>query len=229
MKIENQNYYNSSRGFKNHEKFLAKIIIKNYSHMKDIKDLDLGCADGKFLKLLDENLNLKNIIGIDYDKKLINRAKKIKFIGKANFICSDFQKSNYRIKDIDIMIASGFYNSFDKPIKNLKKSLKFLHKKGNIFIFQRLNSFPIETKYFLRKPGQPKWKDKRILYYYKYFQKFLPKNRIKKSKKWNIDIDIRRKKNPFSTFTVKTKHKRYQLTNSNIVNEQFFLWTESKK
>ena len=53
------------------------------------------------------------------------------------------------------MIASGFYNGFDKPIKYLKKSLKFLHKKGNIFIFQRLNSFPIETKYFLRKPGQP--------------------------------------------------------------------------
>ena len=76
MKIENQNYYDSSRSLKNHEKFLAKIIIKNYSHMKDIKVLDLGCADGKFLKLLDENLNLKKIIGIDYDQKLIDRAKK---------------------------------------------------------------------------------------------------------------------------------------------------------
>ena len=64
----------------------------------------------------------------------------------------------------------------------------------------------------------------------KNFLKFLPKNKIKKSKKWNINIDIKKVNNPFSTYVIKTKdNKRFQLTNSNIINEQFFIWTENSE
>ena len=225
----NQNYYNSLRPLKEHEKELGKIIIRNYKNKKNINIIDLGCADGKFLEFLDTKLNLNKIVGIDFDKKLINQAKKKNFNGKSEFICVDYKKFGKKLKNFDIIIASGFYNVFSDPIKYLNKSLKYLNKKGNIFIFQRLNSYPIDTLYFTRTPGQNNWKEERILYYYKYFLKFLPKNKIKKTQKWNINIDIKKKNNPYSTFVIKTKdNKRYQLSNSNIVNEQFFLWTESR-
>ena len=225
----NQNYYNSSRPLKEHEKALGKIIIRNYKNKKNINIIDLGCADGKFLQFLDTKLNLNKIVGIDFDKKLINQAKKKNFNGKSEFICVDYKKFGKKLKNFDIIIASGFYNVFSDPIKYLNKSLKYLNKKGNIFIFQRLNSYPIDTLYFTRTPGQKNWKEERILYYYKYFLKFLPKNKIEKTKKWNINIDIKKINNPYSTYVIKTaNNKRYQLSNSNIVNEQFFLWTESR-
>ena len=230
MIIPNQNYYNFKRPLKEHEKALGKIIIKNYKKNKKINIIDLGCADGKFLEFLDKKLNFDKIVGIDFDKKLIKEAKKKIFKGKTDFICADYSKFNIKLKNFDIIIASGFYPLFSDPIKYLNKSLKYLNKKGNVFIFQRLNSYPIDTCYFTRVPGTKKWKHERILYYYKDFIKHLPKNKIKKSKKWNINIDIKKIDNPFSTYVVKTKNnKRLQLSNSNIINEQFFLWTENKK
>jgi 2-polyprenyl-3-methyl-5-hydroxy-6-metoxy-1,4-benzoquinol methylase len=230
MIIANQNYYKFSRPLKEHEKALGKIIIKNYKKKKMINIIDLGCADGKFLRFLDTKLNFDKIIGIDFDKKLVNEAKKIKFNGNSNFICENFVKFNQNLKNFDIIIASGFYNLFSDPIKYLNKSLKYLSKEGNIFIFQRVNLYPIDTRYFIRTPGTKKWSSERILYHYKYFLKYLPKNKVKKAKKWNINIDIKKTNNPFSTYVIKTKkNQRYQLSNSNIVNEQFFLWTENKK
>ena len=225
----NENYYNLSRPLKEHEKALGKIIIKNYKKKKNINLIDLGCADGKFLKFLDTKLNLNEITGIDFDNKLIKEAKKISFKGNARFICADYTKFKEKLKNFDILIASGFYNLFNDPIKYLKKSLRHLKKDGNVFIFQRLNSYPIETRYFTRAPGKKKWKDERILYHYKYFKEFLPNNKIRRSKKWDIKIDIKKVDNPFSTYVIRTKsNKRYQLTNSNIINEQYFLWTENK-
>ena len=230
MIIPNQNYYNFKRPLKEHEKALGNIIIKNYKNKDKINIIDLGCADGKFLEFLDKKLNFNKIVGIDFDKKLINEAKEKFFNGKTNFICADYSKFNKKLKDFDIIIASGFYNIFSDPIKYLNKSLKYLNKKGNVFIFQRLNSYPIDTRYFTKVPGTKKWKDERILYYYKDFLKHLPKNRIKKQKKWNIDINIKKTNNPFSTYVIKTKNnKRFQLSNSNIIHEQFFVWTENKK
>lgn len=230
MILTNQNYYDFQRPLKEHEKALGNIIFKNYKKNNNINIIDLGCADGKFLEFLDKKLNFNKIVGIDFDKKLINEAKKKTFRGNIEFICADYKKFNKKLENFDIVVAAGFYNLFDNPIKYLNKSLKYLNRKGNIFIFQRLNSYPIDTRYFTRVPGTIKWKDERILYYYKNFLKFLPKNKIKKSRKWNINIDIKKVNNPFSTYVIKTKdNKRFQLTNSNIINEQFFIWTENNE
>ena len=49
------------------------------------------------------------------------------------------------------MIASGFYNGFDKPIKYLKKSLKFLHKKRKHFYFSETEFFSNRDKIFFKK------------------------------------------------------------------------------
>ena len=98
-----------------------------------------------------------------------------------------------KLKNFDILIASGFYNLFNDPIKYLKKSLRHLKKDGNVFIFQRLNSYPIETRYFTRAPGKKKWKDERILYHYKYFKELLPNNKVRRSKKWDIKIPMLKK------------------------------------
>lgn len=89
-RLDNKVYYTKKRNLKEHEKFMLNLIFKKNKNKTNLQVLDLGCGDGLFLDHLDRLINIKFLMGIDNDKKLIKKANKIKFIGKNKFLCKNF-------------------------------------------------------------------------------------------------------------------------------------------
>tara|TARA_Y100000768_G_C23962149_1_gene675972 strand:+ start:736 stop:1425 length:690 start_codon:yes stop_codon:yes gene_type:complete len=227
-RLDNKVYYIKKRSLKEHEKFMLNLIYKKNKNKTNLQVLDLGCADGLFLDHLNKLINIKSLTGIDNDKKLIKKANKIKFTCKNTFLCKNFENIKNLNQKFDIIIASGFFGLFEDPEKVIKKVIKLLKQDGNIYIFQRLNSFPIDTKYYTKLPNNKKWANPRTLYYYKNFVNLISKNKPIKIKKWNINFDLPKQNNPFASYTIKTiKKERIMLNLSNIVIEQYFVWSES--
>ena len=227
-RLDNKVYYTKKRNLKEHEKFMLNLILKKNKNKTNLQVLDLGCGDGLFLDHLDKLINIEFLMGIDNDKKLIKKANRIKFIGKNKFLCKNFENIKNLNQKFDIIIASGFLGVFEDTEKIIKKTIKLLKKNGNIYIFQRLNSFPIDTKYYTKLPNNKKWTNPRTLHYYKNFVNLIKKNKPIKIKKWNINFDLPKKNNPFASYTIKTNdEKRIMLNLSNIVIEQYFVWSES--
>ena len=86
--IRNQAYENSQRELKEHEKIMLSLI-KEHLGSKKIDILDIGCADGIFLEFLSEEIDCKNIIGIDNDKILVETANARKYKAENHHIYFD--------------------------------------------------------------------------------------------------------------------------------------------
>ena len=146
---KNLNYLNKFRTLKEHEKQMFKLI-KKYNNKKKINVLDLGCADGIFLQYLSKFLKIENLIGVDFDRRLIKAAKSRIYRCKKNFFYK-LNITNYlsgknlpKNKDLfDVVILSGILAFFVKRNKIFSNIKKILKKGGRIYCFDRC----IEKKY----------------------------------------------------------------------------------
>ena len=103
--------------------------LKKYINKND-KILDIGCGNGYIAYTLSNYV--KQITSIDYDPKVIKKAKK-KFKKKnIKYICADVIKSkNYLSKNFDLIICSHVIEHLEKPFNFLKTLKKF---KSNIYL-----------------------------------------------------------------------------------------------
>ena len=72
---------------------MLNIIRQNHNQKNNGKILDIGCANGIFLKKFSEEFKNYHLTGIDTSSKMINLAKKQK-IKNLNF----FKKRFYEIQ-----------------------------------------------------------------------------------------------------------------------------------
>jgi len=121
---------------KRRTKEVIKAILK-YKGGEIVSILDVGCADGKMLELLLEEVEVCNYKGVDFDQKLINLAnediKKHLEVGNA---------LNLRFKDnsFDVLISTAVIEHLENPEKFLKESYRVL-KEGGIIILTTPNPF----------------------------------------------------------------------------------------
>ena len=103
--------------------------LKKYIKKKD-KILDIGCGNGYIAYSLSNYV--KQITCIDYDIKVINKAKK-KFKKKnIKYICEDVLKfKDYLSNNFDLIICSHIIEHLENPLNFLKKLKKF---KSNIYL-----------------------------------------------------------------------------------------------
>lgn len=105
-----------------------EILQKNVS--KHAKILDVGCAFGDLLSLLDENKY--TTFGIDISQYAINRAKKIT---KAQLMLGDLNKKlSYKDNFFDAVFALDVIEHLDSPYKFLLEMHRVLKKGGVLFI-----------------------------------------------------------------------------------------------
>lgn len=127
-------YLDTRRSFRARRKRLVKFDITPKSSV-----LDLGCGDGLNISIL-RNMGVKNIIGIDISKYLIEKAKKenpdIKFyIGKAQSL--PFRDGRFNV----VLVDSVFHHlmKYDRAVKEIHRVLA---NKGLLCLIEPHNCLP---------------------------------------------------------------------------------------
>jgi len=104
---------------------IKKILLKR----KDLKILEVGCADGDLVKKLNEKLSNTSFFGIEMSK----HSKKL-FPQKKNFtlfIKPNLKKLNEKF---DLIILSHVFKYFKNPKETLTQFHRLLKPKGKLFI-----------------------------------------------------------------------------------------------
>ena len=96
MKTSQTHTYKNKIALKYHQKILLNIIRQNHNQKNNGKILDIGCANGIFLKKFSEEFKNYHLTGIDTSSKMINLAKKkkINFKFKKIILPLNLKKKN---------------------------------------------------------------------------------------------------------------------------------------
>ncbi len=121
------------------KEFFDKIVKPDFSI------LDIGCADGENIMLRLENIEYKNLLGVDIESHQIEKAIATYGSDKNTFVnidvfSSDFDdvlneyREEHEIIGFDLIHISAVLLHLVEPVKLLKLLKVFLKKNGYIFI-----------------------------------------------------------------------------------------------
>ena len=107
--------------------------------------LEIGCASGSFLKVLEENG--WSVTGIDVSKRFCQLAKK----NNIKVICGDFNKYNFENK-FDLIAILGSISNLQGVKHSISKAYQLLNKDGCIYI-----NYPDSISFTSRLYGKYHW------------------------------------------------------------------------
>jgi 2-polyprenyl-3-methyl-5-hydroxy-6-metoxy-1,4-benzoquinol methylase len=77
---------------KEHTRYMAEKIASKINEERGYSVLDVGCAKGKFLYYLKNNISrFSEMAGIDYSRELIDAAKRFEGLKGVDFYCEQAQ------------------------------------------------------------------------------------------------------------------------------------------
>ena len=97
MKTTQLHTYNNYK-LREHQKIMLNILKKKINRNFNGKVLDIGCAQGVFLKNFKEYFKKSNLEGVDTSKDLIDKCKILK-IPNSNFYKKDFLNLKKKIAE----------------------------------------------------------------------------------------------------------------------------------
>tara|TARA_Y100000591_G_C21824679_1_gene695898 strand:- start:1360 stop:2046 length:687 start_codon:yes stop_codon:yes gene_type:complete len=224
MKTSQTHTYKNTNKLRYHQKILLDIIKKDFKNKIHGKILDIGCANGIFIKKLSNEFKKFECTGIDTSSNMIFLAKKNKS-KNLSFYKKDFMKYNKKLY-FDIVIASGVLAFYDNFSKVLDKMTSFLKKNSHLYIFGTFNSHDIDTIVkFRNNYTKSDWEKGLNSFSIKRVSDYLTKKKYKFSfKKFNIPFNLKKKANPILSYTLSySKDKRIILNGANIKMELFYL------
>ncbi len=114
---------------------------------KNSKILDVGCGDGRFLGLLEEN-GFKNLYGLDYSEKAIKFANI--FLNNSNLVISNISNAPFEKNFFDyiFLIETLEHLPFNKINKSLSNINDILKKNGYLILTVPSNNVRVEKKHF---------------------------------------------------------------------------------
>lgn len=224
-KIKNLKYSNSNipklAGYERIKEGFKKINFKKIN-----KVLDLGCGAGQALYAL-KKINFDGYYyGVDNDQDMIKMSNQ--FYKKNNYKNFKFKKSeilkfNSKHK-FDLILIWGVISFFDNYIQLLNKVDRMINKNGIISLFSGFseNDYNIYVKYNIRnnkkQPGLNMHSLNEIESYFK-------RKGYKISKKNFLpNINLKKNKNPLSSFFLYEKNKSKVLANGlNVIRRFYFI------
>jgi len=229
MKTSQIHTYKKNDELRHHQKILLNFIKKDFKQNEKKRILDIGCANGIFLRNL--NVSFKNFssLGVDTSSDMISLAKKNK-ISNIEFVKKDFMNLKYK-SYFDIITASGvlaFYDDYTKPIN---KMLSFLKQNSYLYIFGTFNTENIDTLVkFRNNYTKSNWEKGLNSFSIKTISNFLRnKNLLFEFKRFNLPFKLKKKKNPIISYTLnKTKKSQVILNGANVRMELFYLVIKKK-
>jgi 2-polyprenyl-3-methyl-5-hydroxy-6-metoxy-1,4-benzoquinol methylase len=101
--------------------------INNFFRNKNLNILDIGSGTGVFLNEMKKNKN--SVIGVDLDQRYVDFLKK----KKIKIFCTPLNKLDIK-KKFDLITFNKVLEHVNNPVRMIKDSLKFLKRKGVIYI-----------------------------------------------------------------------------------------------
>lgn len=113
--------------------------------------IDIGCGDGIYEKYLSKSaLNKVNIIGIDFSKKQLSKAKR--YFNKTYCVDLDSKKTPLKSNSADLIICSEVLEHVFFPEKTIAEISRIL-KPGGHLIFTTPNVASLQTRLSLLVSG----------------------------------------------------------------------------
>jgi SAM-dependent methyltransferase len=197
-------------------KFIERLSFKKKK--KKFLSLDVGCAGGNFLHFLKKKNPQSEFCGMDPISDLVKKAK--------NYVpnCRFYKKSvlnpkSWQSKIYDKVFMVGVHPIFDDFTIPLKNIISWTKPKGEIYICDMFNPFPVDVFIYYRMSKDIKknklesgWNNFSI----ESFSNFLKKDKRVKSfsfTKFDIPFDLKRQKDPVRSWTIKEKNKKRLMIN----------------
>ena len=105
----------------------AKFIKK---HVQG-KVLDIGIGDGHVASLYINSKRIKEVIGLDFSKEMLNECRKKL---KIKCICGDIEALNFKENSFDTIVCSEVIYYLSSPRKFIEKCKKILKRNGKLII-----------------------------------------------------------------------------------------------
>lgn len=208
-------------------KFIEKLSFKKKN--KKFLCLDVGCAAGNFIYYLKKKNPQSEFHGMDSVLKLVNKAKK-------NVPDCEFYKKSvldskaWSPKTYDKIFMVGVHPIFDDFTIFLKNIINWTKSRGEIYICDMFNQYPIDVFVYYRMSNDIKknklergWNNLSI----SSFSRFLKNNKKVKSfsfTKFNMPYDLKKKKNPARSWTIKDENNnRLMINGLGIIQNQCLL------
>ena len=227
MKTSQLHTYKNNYKLREHQKKLLNILIKKYQKNFNGTVLDIGCAQGIFLKHFKKNFPNSEVFGVDTSKELIAKSKKIN-INNSTFYTKDFFNINEKY---DLVFASGVLGYYDDQLNTINKIISLTKRKGKIFIFSHFNTFNIDTRIRFRNNfNSNKWERGLNSFSIHTIKKYLTSKNLKFTfVKFDVPIKLKPQKNPIISYTIDTKlNDKITLSGSNLRLEYYYLIIERK-
>lgn len=214
--------YAADRPVKQHELEMLALIEAETGAALAGPVLDLGCADGKFAKLLKARFPQIACKGIDLDPALIARARQDD--GGVAFQQGD-------VRDIgefgrhQAIVASGILSVFDDPEPVLANWIDALEPGGRLFVFGRFNTADIDVRIAFRvgRRSAP-WEGGWTAFSLKSIREIAGDLGCTVDfRRFVFDGRLEKTDDPVKTFTIEaTDGTRYTATGGNVLAEQYF-------
>jgi len=108
---------------------VSKLFIKNNSNI-----LDIGCGTGSFEKMLSENINYREIYGLDVSEEMLKIARYKNINKNINFINCDISQFDFNSNYFDAVFSLNSFHHFPNQDLVINKIYDLLKVNGN-FIF----------------------------------------------------------------------------------------------
>jgi trans-aconitate methyltransferase len=227
MKTLQLDTYKNNCKLREHQKKLLSILIKKYQKKFNGEVLDIGCAQGIFLKYFQKKFPNSKVTGVDTSRELIVKSKKINN-NNSTFHVKDFFKIK---KKYDLVFASGVLGYYDDQINTLNKIISLTKRNGKIFIFSHFNTLNVDTRVRFRNNfNSNNWERGLNSFSLHTIKKYLTLKKLKfKFIKFDIPIKLKPQKNPIISYTIDTKSKeKIILSGSNLRLEYYYIIIERK-
>jgi ubiquinone/menaquinone biosynthesis C-methylase UbiE len=227
-----ESYKNSDyEKFRDYDRF--KFLISNIKDdlMKSDSLLDIGCAKGELIYLLKEYNDIP-YTGLEYSEELLDLTKKEQSLKDVTFVKGDAQNFNLN-REFDITVMSGVLSIFDEIENVLKNMIMHTKKGGKGYIFGGFNKEDIDVKirYKNNYLNSNTWESGWNIFSIKTIESILePFISSFEYKKFNINIDLPKQKNPVASYTVNLQDsdEKLILTGGGIIRD-FYLITFKRK
>ena len=205
------------------QRYIQTLNLIKKDLKKEIKFCDVGCANGSFIYFLKKNFPKNKYYGIEINKDLAKKCRKN--IPTAKIIHGDIEKKIILKDKFDCITMIGILMNFDEPKKSIKNCLKLLKKNGTLIIYSPFNEFPLDTITRSRRADNNYWElgwNIHSKYTIEKILKTLNINRYK-WKNFNINFEIKKKKDPLRVWTANLDRKKILLNGASQYIDGKFL------
>ncbi len=144
---------NSEQNFKHYFPFIVQQAQRYVAGLSECRIVEVGCATGRFVRMLVEEYEARDVIGIDIIPELVQKAEID--VPAARFLVGDITRpDSLPSEKVDVVFMNTIHSLFDDPQVWLPNVLNLTRRGGYAFVFGLFNPEPVDVAVRARYSGE---------------------------------------------------------------------------